>query len=790
MRWMGRWLNLCGALALAYILAACAGAGGPGSGDPDAGADDGGDDGADDGGGGDPGDDQPGDADAGDACTGGALCGSPASCCAAGNECVDDACLPACESGVRCGSDQSVCCEAGNVCVNGECEVPGASCLDSYDCDPGNFCEPTLGQCLSQPTELTCEYSPIFDTLSVVEEWSFTTDEIISIPVVANLDGQGAPEVVVNLARQLPGPTDWPVGSIAILDGATGEVVLPAVPHAPPTSYGSHGRSTIALGDVSGDGAPDIIYAARPVSGRSLIVAIDRTGALLWRSHDASSADYGLRIENGGATLANFDGDAEAEIVFGGTLLDNDGLVVWDGGVNGAGGQLGSNNGYLGGISAVADLDGDGDPEIVSGRNAWKVAWTDGVSGAPPTVVVTPYWTYAGDDGYPAVADLDDDGDAEVVLVADGRVIALDGQTGALWCGIDPAGVACDGNDGLRTQPIAIPGQVADNRGGPPTIGDFDGDGRPEIGVAGGYSYSVYDLARSGEAIPDGVPEPADGAIFVRWSQATHDLSSNATGSSVFDFQGDSAAEVVYADECYMRVYTGTDGSVQLEIPNTTGTIHEYPIVVDADGDGNSEILVVANETNALGNCGPDVPVRKGLFMYGDANDEWVPTRKVWTQHAYHVSNATSAGNVPMVEADNWTQAGLNNYRQNVQGDGIFNAPDLALDLSLSLDPCNQGKVELRARVTNLGALGVPMGVPVAFHLGTSSSGALLGTASTAIPLLPGQSTTVALQVDEPETSASYFARVDPGSGGGAIAECDESNNAGGLDGAECPHVD
>ena len=261
---------------------------------------------------GNPGDNESGDVDAGDPCTGGALCGSPASCCAAGNECVDDACLPACESGIRCGSDQSVCCDAGNVCVNGECEVPGASCQDAYDCDPGNFCEPTLGQCLSQPTELTCEYSPVFDTLSVVEEWSFTSDEIVSIPVVANLDGQGAPEVVVNLARQLPNPTDWPVGSIAILDGATGEVVLPAVPHAPPTSYGSHGRSTIALGDVSGDGAPDIVYAARPVSGRSLIVAIDRTGALLWRSHDASSADYGLRIENGGATLASFDGDAEA----------------------------------------------------------------------------------------------------------------------------------------------------------------------------------------------------------------------------------------------------------------------------------------------------------------------------------------------------------------------------------------------------------------------------------------------------------------------------------------------
>lgn len=780
-------LVLCSTTPLAL---ACGPSAGGGSGGPDGGGD------LDGGGGGDGGelDGGPGGGGGDDDCTGGSLCGSPAVCCPSGTECVNETCLAACASGVRCGADQSVCCGDGTVCMSDECVAPGEVCADSYDCDPGSFCEPTLGQCLPQPSGLTCEYAPVFDTLSAEVEWSYTADEIISIPVVANLDGVGAPEVVVNLSRRpTGGATDWPIGGIAILDGATGEVVLPEIPHAPaadPPTYGSHGRATIALGDVSGDGLPDIIYAARPSSGRSLIVAIDGTGTLLWTSHDANDDPYGIQVENGGATLANFDDDDEAEVVFGGTLIDNDGLVVWDGGTAGSGGYLGTNSGYSGGISAVVDLDGDDAPEIVSGKNAWKVAWTPG---SPPSVTVTSYWTYSGADGYPAVADLDGDGDPEVVLVASGKLLALNGQTGQLWCGVDPTDAACVSSPGLRTQPITIPGQVANNRGGPPTVGDFDADGRPEIGVAGGYSYSVYDLARAGESIPaDLDPAPAAGAIFVRWSQTTQDLSSNATGSSVFDFQGDGAAEVVYADECFLRVYSGTDGTEQFETPNTTGTIHEYPLIVNVDGDGNSEIMVVANDTNANGSCGSGVPARRGLYVYGDTNDEWVPTRKVWTQHAYHVTNATSAGNVPSLEQDNWIQPGLNNYRQNVQGDGIFNAPDLAIDLSLSLDPCSEGQVGLRARVTNLGALGVPPGVPVAFHLGASASGPVIGSGTTAVPLLPGQLTTVAVDVEEPDDKSSYFAQVNPASGGGdgAVSECNESNNSDGISEAGCPTVD
>ena len=748
-----------------------------------------------DGGGGDGGS---GDADGGDGgplCVGGTLCGTPATCCEAGNECISGACLPTCASGVRCGTSSEICCTANELCISNACETPTTNCMDSYDCEIGEFCEPTIGRCVSQPPGgPSCEYAPVFSTLEPEIERGYVAEEIISIPVVANLDGVGGPEIAVNLSHVTGG---FDTGNILVLNGdsagssftSQGTMLL----DDRPTSYGSHGRTTIAVGDVTGDEIPEIVYVTSVDGGTSRVaaVSISEAGAytLRWTSFIGTPATPftmpAANVANVVVTLANFDDDAMAEVVVGGVLLDHDGRLMWQatGGVHGCyDAACGTNDGYVGGVAVVADLDDDGHPEIITGRNAFKVAWTQG---SPPTAVVTPYWQYSGNDGYPAVANMDNDalGKPEVVLVASGRVVVLNGQTGALFCGIGPNDAACTMTL-QRTQPLNI---VGTGRGGPPTIADFDGDGRPEIGVAGGSSYAVYDLNRPGEVIaqPNGNPAPAAGALFVRWSRTTQDGSSNATGSSVFDFQGDGAAEVVYADECYMRVYSGTDGTVQLETPSTSATIHEYPLVVDADGDGNSEILLVANDSHATNDCGNGVPARRGLFMYGDMNDEWVPTRRVWTQHSYQVTNATSAGNVPLSELPNWMQPGLNNARQNVQGDGVFNAPDLAVDVSIGLDQCTTSHV-IRARVTNLGALGVYMGVPIRFERTTGGNAVELGISATTIPLLPGQSQVVALTVQALTGFQDYRVTVDYGSGMGMVNECNEGNNTGETTGADC----
>jgi hypothetical protein len=159
----------------------------------------------------------------------------------------------------------------------------------------------------------------------------------------------------------------------------------------------------------------------------------------------------------------------------------------------------------------------------------------------------------------------------------------------------------------------------ADNpgTGGPPTVADFDGDGRAEFAVAGRGGYNVFDPDCT-PGLGDATTCPSGRTDGILWSSPTQDITSSVTGSSVFDFEGDGRAEVVYADECFSRVYDGQSGEVLYSQFRTSCTWYENPIVADVDGDFNSEIVIPSN-TNCDITC-PDLDPRfDGLRCQDDS---------------------------------------------------------------------------------------------------------------------------------------------------------------------------
>jgi hypothetical protein len=333
---------------------------------------------------------------------------------------------------------------------------------------------------------------------------------------------------------------------------------------------------------------------------------------------------------------------------------------------------------------------------------------------------------------------------------------------------------------------LPIPGNTGNNFGGAPVVADFDGDGYREIGTAGGGAMAVFD--------PDG-PTP------VLWQQPTKDTSSAITGCTVFDFEGDGSAEIVYTDECFVYIYRGTDGEILFQESNNTRTHNEFPIVVDVDADGNSELLVTANICNW--SCGTmpgwTGPLRRGIKVYGDVQLNWVRTRKIWNQHSYHVTNVNDDGTIPSPEPQNWLVSGLNNYRQNVQTWGVHNAPNMVgTHFGADTRLCAVGgSIALGLMVENEGSKGVPAGIHVGFYrIYNGSNTTFIGSVQTTDPILPGMIEYVELiydipPEDNPLPDEFWFSAVvdDASILEVAIHECHEDDNTVGPITVSCAAV-
>ena len=744
------------------------------------------------------------------------------------------------DADLSCGDEV---CESGEVCRYQTCVPDPAPCTDG-ECAGDAWCDTTTNECLPWDVgpsggfdeECAREAVPGVFVPGVQCEWigPAATDpypdhrNVLGSPMVADfkLAGGGSefsnPYIVLvsynftdGGAESCQGTDPLYFGVVRILDGRSCELLhtidTPSVISSP----------SVALGDLSGDGRPEIV-AARTIGG---LVAwtwsdLEDRFVVYWETTSQLGDDL---CNWAGPSIHDLDDDAIPEVIHLGGVYDGRTGATLDETLPPAA----VDPKFTQGIPVVADVDADGAPELVTGaaRYAWDVANTAWVAeGAamfttPGRVAVADFGTYAAAPGDRTTLD----GIAEVVVVLDGNVHLYS-------------------IEGFPILSAAIPGG---GHGGAPTVADFDGDGRVEFAVAGAASYVVYDpdcVAGAGADVC-----PSGRTDFISWTQPSQDASSNATGSSVFDFEGDGRAEVVYADECFTRVYDGVTGQVMYSRYRTSCTWYELPLVVDVDADFNAEIVVPSNDNcnvacpildpifdgvsclddadcpgattcgreaagDTLGRCrctsdadcggdnfvcrdpiaGPSAAGQvcraehppqseddaSGVRVIADQLDRWVNTRTIWNQHAYSVTNVTEDGVIPRTSewTRNWTDPRLNNYRQNAPGegigDGLVPTPDLTVKsatvtcgdpLTVTVDVCNRGTEP------------VAPGVPVSIY--EDGNPAPLCTTETDGVLGPGLCRTVACTF----TGGSGDVVIvvdDRGDGESQNTECREGNNA------------
>jgi hypothetical protein len=344
-------------------------------------------------------------------------------------------------------------------------------------------------------------------------------------------------------------------GNLTALDGKSGNVL-----------WVSQGVVVSNLGspasaDIDGDGMVEIVIVN---NNRTKLHAFEHDGRLKWSANTSPTQSDEPRDA---VAIADIDHDGDVEIIHGRRAYDHTGKLLWEGT-----GDYGGETTY-GTLPIIVDLDGQGAMEIVAGRTVYRANGSILWHRADLPAV----------GGFTAIGNFNQDENPEIVLVTGGKVYLLDNLGKTIW------------------GPVTLPGG---GNGGAPTVGDFDGDGQPEIGIAGATRYVVLET---------------NGAV--KWTSPTQDASSHRTGSSLFDFNLDGKAEVAYADELYLRIYDGATGNILKQQRVGSGTTLEYPVIADIDADGKAEIVVGSNNARRLSeNTSFKIFTTTCSLMYGSIN--------------------------------------------------------------------------------------------------------------------------------------------------------------------------
>ncbi len=425
-------------------------------------------------------------------------------------------------------------------------------------------------------------------------------------PIVANFtdtNGDGkinlcdVPNVIVTTGG---GPVHAQ-GTIYMLAGDTGKLV---------TTFDLpndiDGSVTPALGDIDGDGIPEVL--ANTTEGH--LVAFDNKGKVKWQNTTVGAYYNVLASYCHAIAIHDLDGDGSPEIIVAFEVYDNKGNLKFGYDESSFSGH------YWCPANTAVDLDGDGKMEVIFGNAAFH---SNG----------TKYWSIPGPPGQPHFASFGATKAVQLFIAREDGILILshDGQI-------------LSGPTQLYDQ-----GTSPNCWSKPGVINDFVGSGHAQIGNGSCAHMSAYKV------------DPTTSQLSIEWIQPVHDPSGLAS-STAFDFLGQGTAEGIYGDQKNLWAFDGVSGTAQMSPARDSGTLIEYPIVVDAANDGSSQVIVVSN-TNG------DGTYVNTIDSWEDSSKRWIPTRRIWNQHAYYVTNVREDGTIPPHPIANWLN--LNTFRSNAE---------------------------------------------------------------------------------------------------------------------------
>jgi len=484
------------------------------------------------------------------------------------------------------------------ICDNG-IDDDGDGLIDCYDPD---CCG--IAPCDAQyydPCAVHCVEAWEPQVLAVRREWTTTGNNWhpYNTPIVIDMDGDGEVEVIGNKGTW-NGFVDYK--NLLVLDSYDGSVKAEIN-----TPWFRHVATSLCAGDVDLDGKSELFFQIssawnnpEDIRGRIACYYFDGNNYVeKWKS--------AYPVPNGIPSLSDLNEDGIPELVIGKYMLNSlTGDLLLQGPESGNDGN---------GLSVAADVLPDGfcdlcqHKELVVGSEVYAIHIDADNPALSQMERISRVFSGSGSqgDGFTALADMDGDGDLDGVVNSPDE--GENTTTLYVW----------DLQEQVIFDHVVIPA-TTESHSSLPAIRDIDHDGLPEIVVSASHSLQLFNFI--------------DHQLEEQWQIETTDWSSRS-GALIFDLNGDGFFEVLHRDESVFNILSADNGDILFQDSCQSSNLYEYPITVDVDGDGATEIL-----------CSCESELR----VYGSANAPWVSTRNLWNQYAYRYTNINDDGTIPSIQ--------------------------------------------------------------------------------------------------------------------------------------------
>jgi hypothetical protein len=374
-----------------------------------------------------------------------------------------------------------------------------------------------------KPFIVTFNSSNVIDVNSFATKGDFTTGKWPNAVAIGDLDGDGKPDFVVSNSSD---------NTFSVFRNTS---VGSSISFAPKVDFmTSANPGNIVLGDVDGDGKLDLVI----VTSDHQIVSIYRNTSTSGNISFAARVDITVGVLPAGIALGDLDGDGKLDFAVANSG-DNTFSVYRNtstiGAISFASNVNVTTNNWPTGI-AIADLDGDGMPDVVitGWSNTVSVYRNASTSGSISFAIKVDFAT-GSSPGPVVIGDIDGDGKPDIAVVNNSSddIVSI------------YRNMSTTGNISFTSRSDFATGSYPNGI----AIGDLDGDGKPDLVVTDDFSNSV--VLRNTSTIGNNSFAPKVEVV----------AGTNPSGIAIGDLDGDGKPDLVvsnYTDNTVSILKNGT----------------------------------------------------------------------------------------------------------------------------------------------------------------------------------------------------------------------------------------